>query len=182
MWTEAEHETPLGAVRVVMQGDVVCTLGFIDRWERLEAPWRRWYGPAPRQTAPAPALADALDGYFSGQLDALDRLLVAPRGTPFQRAVWEALRLIPAGGTTSYAALARSVDRPAAVRAVGAANGANPIWLLVPCHRAIGSDGTLTGYAGGVDRKRWLLAHEAQWATGAAAGRDQVPRSGDLFR
>jgi methylated-DNA-[protein]-cysteine S-methyltransferase len=81
-------------------------------------------------------------------------------GTPFQRSVWSALRRIPAGTTTSYGALAEHIERPTAVRAVGHANGANPISVVVPCHRVIGADGSLTGYGGGLDRKRWLLAHE----------------------
>ena len=84
----------------------------------------------------------------------------APRGTAFQLAVWAALRAIPAGSTLSYGALAARLGRPAAVRAVGAANGANPIALFVPCHRVIAADGTLWGYGGGLERKRWLLAHE----------------------
>jgi methylated-DNA-[protein]-cysteine S-methyltransferase len=81
-------------------------------------------------------------------------------GTDFQRAVWKALCTVPCGQTLSYGALARRIGRPKAVRAVGLANGANPIGIVVPCHRVIGADGTLTGYGGGLDRKRWLLAHE----------------------
>jgi methylated-DNA-[protein]-cysteine S-methyltransferase len=113
----------------------------------------------------APAtIADALDAYFGGRLDALEALAVRTGGTAFQRRVWAALRRIPAGTTTSYGALARRIGRPTAWRAVGLANGANPIALVVPCHRVIGASGALTGFGGGIERKRWLLAHEAQHA------------------
>jgi O-6-methylguanine DNA methyltransferase len=97
---------------------------------------------------------------FAGALDALERVPVDPGGTPFQQRVWEALRRIAPGTTMSYAELARTIGAPAAGRAVGAANGANPVCLAIPCHRVIGADGSLTGYAAGVHRKRWLLAHE----------------------
>jgi methylated-DNA-[protein]-cysteine S-methyltransferase len=105
-------------------------------------------------------LRRSLDAYFAGALDALDNVAIDPGGTPFQQSVWSALRRVPPGETTTYLALARTIGAPAAVRAVGAANGANPIWLVIPCHRAIGSDGRLVGYAGGLERKRWLLEHE----------------------
>ena len=98
--------------------------------------------------------------YFDGELDALDDIAVDPAGTPFQLRVWTALRDVRAGTTTSYSALARHIGTPNAVRAVGAANGANPIPIIIPCHRVIGADGRLVGYGGGLDRKRWLLAHE----------------------
>lgn len=106
----------------------------------------------------------ALAAYMDGDLAALDSLEVATDGTVFQRQVWRALREISAGTTTSYGALAKRIGRPSAVRAVGLANGANPIGIVVPCHRVIGADGSLTGYAGGLQRKRWLIAHEARHA------------------
>ena len=109
--------------------------------------------------APSPARR-ALEAYLAGDLGAIDALAVETAGTLFQRAVWAKLRLIPAGETLTYAALAARIGRPKAVRAVGAANGANPIGVVVPCHRVIGADGALTGYGGGLERKRWLLAHE----------------------
>lgn len=105
-------------------------------------------------------LTRAMRDYFAGDLAAIDGLPTATAGTPFQRAVWRALREIPCGTTISYGTLAERIDRPTAVRAVGLANGANPISIVVPCHRVIGSDGSLTGYGGGIERKRWLLAHE----------------------
>ena len=101
-----------------------------------------------------------LEAYFAGELGAIESLSVETGGTEFQRAVWAALRAIPAGETLSYGQLASRIARPSAVRAVGAANGANPVGVVVPCHRVIGADGSLTGYAGGVERKRWLLSHE----------------------
>jgi len=117
---------------------------------------RGWLAAAPS------AVADPLDAYFAGRLEAIDAILVKTGGTAFQRAVWSALRRIPVGQTTSYGALAAAIDRPRAVRAVGLANGSNPIGVVVPCHRVIGANGSLTGYAGGLERKRWLLAHEAR--------------------
>jgi methylated-DNA-[protein]-cysteine S-methyltransferase len=102
-----------------------------------------------------------LRAYFSGDLTAFDGVRLALRGTPFQLAAWAALRKIPAATTASYADVARAIGRPKAVRAVGAANRANPIAIVVPCHRVVGSDTSLTGYGGGLERKRFLLAHEA---------------------
>jgi len=106
--------------------------------------------------------ATALRAYFDGNLDAIDGLPAAPVGTPFQMDVWNALRRIPCGETTSYGALARQLGRPDASRAVGLANGANPVSVVIPCHRVIGADGSLTGYGGGLERKRWLLEHESR--------------------
>jgi methylated-DNA-[protein]-cysteine S-methyltransferase len=118
------------------------------------------------QEGAAPALiTDALDAYFEGDADALGDVSVATRGTAFQREVWAALRTIPAGSTMSYGRLADRIGRDGASRAVGAANGANPIAIVVPCHRVIGANGTLTGYAGGLTHKQWLLDHERRFAT-----------------
>jgi len=104
-----------------------------------------------------------LSAYFAGKLLTFD-LPLAPRGTEFQRSVWDELTRIPYGETISYAELARRIDKPNAMRAVGAANGANPISIFIPCHRVIGADGTLTGYGGGLPAKRWLLDHERHYA------------------
>jgi methylated-DNA-[protein]-cysteine S-methyltransferase len=103
---------------------------------------------------------DGLSRYFAGEVTTIEVIPVATAGTAFQRDVWAALRKIPPGTTLSYGALARTIGRPRSVRAVGLANGANPIGIIVPCHRVIGADGSLTGYGGGIERKRWLLAHE----------------------
>lgn len=107
-------------------------------------------------------LSTALKSYFAGEVFVLDKMPVVFTGTPFQVKVWKALRTIPCGMTLSYGALAQRIREPKAVRAVGLANGANPIGVVVPCHRVIGSDGSLTGYGGGLPRKKWLLAHEAR--------------------
>jgi methylated-DNA-[protein]-cysteine S-methyltransferase len=108
-----------------------------------------------------------LEEYFAGERVSFD-LPLEPSGTPFQQAVWMALREIPLGATWSYGDLARHVGRAGAARAVGAANGKNPLSIIVPCHRVVGSDGTLTGYAGGVPVKRWLLDHEQRMRAGVA--------------
>lgn len=110
-------------------------------------------------SAPA-SVRRAIADYFEGDVHAVDGIECAIDGTPFQQEVWRALRDIPAGTTLSYGALAARIGKPAAVRAVGLANGTNPICIVLPCHRVIGTDGSLTGYGGGLDRKRWLLAHE----------------------
>ncbi|MEX2480398.1 MAG: methylated-DNA--[protein]-cysteine S-methyltransferase [Gammaproteobacteria bacterium] len=106
------------------------------------------------------ALLETLARYFDGAVDAIDALELRPAGTPFQQQVWAALRDIPCGTTQTYGALARRFDPPTAPRAVGAANGANPISVALPCHRLVAHDGRLTGYAGGLARKGWLLRHE----------------------
>lgn len=106
------------------------------------------------------AIRQALEAYFAGELRALDRLTTCAQGTAFQQTVWQALRTIEVGSTMSYGALAARIGRPKAMRAVGLANGQNPIGIIVPCHRVIGASGALTGYGGGIERKRWLLQHE----------------------
>lgn len=113
---------------------------------------------------------DQLEEYFAGARATFD-LPLAPHGTPFQRAVWRALCAIPFRETVSYAALARRIDRPSAARAVGAANGKNPISIVIPCHRVVGHDGSLVGYAGGTPAKAWLLGHERDSAPRALEGR-----------
>jgi methylated-DNA-[protein]-cysteine S-methyltransferase len=106
------------------------------------------------------AIRRAIGDYFLGDLRAINSIPVTTQGTPFQREVWAALRSIQAGTTLSYGALARQLGRPKSVRAVGSANAANPVAIVVPCHRVIGADGSLSGYGGGIDRMRWLLVHE----------------------
>ncbi|MFZ5445498.1 MAG: methylated-DNA--[protein]-cysteine S-methyltransferase [Myxococcota bacterium] len=112
---------------------------------------------------------DQLIAYFAGRLTEFD-VKLAPAGTDFQKRVWTALRSIPLGQTTTYAALAAHLGSPSGSRAVGMANGRNPISLIVPCHRVVGADGTLTGYAGGLELKQWLLDHEATTARRCAGG------------
>jgi len=118
-----------------------------------------------------------LEAWFAGERTRFD-LPLRPRGTPFQLAVWEALREIPFGETRSYGQIAAGLGQPTAVRAIGAANGRNPIGIIVPCHRVIGAGGALVGYAGGLDRKRWLPGHEREVLarTGSGAGaQGQLP-------
>ncbi|MEO7272380.1 MAG: methylated-DNA--[protein]-cysteine S-methyltransferase [Vicinamibacterales bacterium] len=153
--------SPLGPLTLATRGGRLCVLHFGADRPAVEGMLRRWYGDeslsAP--SAPMPVVA-RLESYFGGETTALDGIDVELNGTPFQRRVWEALRGIRVGQTASYGDIARSIDAPTAVRAVGAANGANPVAIVVPCHRIIGTGGSLTGYGGGLDRKRWLLQHE----------------------
>lgn len=158
--------TPIGEMLVVCDGEErLRALDWLDYESRLQRLLARHYGVENRgwtlERRPlAAAIRDRLDAYFAGDLTAIDAIPVATGGTPFQNEVWRALRWIPAGTTTSYGALAAKLGRADAVRAVGLANGANPIGVVVPCHRVIGADGSLTGYGGGLARKRWLLEHE----------------------
>jgi methylated-DNA-[protein]-cysteine S-methyltransferase len=158
--------TPLGAFVVLADHRGVRWADFEDSG-RLERLFGVAGAGAPPDGDPLRA-RDALAAYFAGELDALARLPVHVAGTPFQHAVWDGLREIPFGETRSYTELAAAIGRPRAVRAVGAANGANPVSLVVPCHRVIGSGGDLTGYGGGLERKRWLLEHERYLAASAA--------------
>jgi methylated-DNA-[protein]-cysteine S-methyltransferase len=156
------HRTPLGRVQMALRDGRLCTLTLDESFPpfawQLE---RRFPVCATRTRGDAAArVKRALDAYFAGDLEGLDALAIDLGGSDFQRAVWKALRAVPAGETVSYGTLARAIGKPHAARAVGAACGANPIWLVVPCHRAIGSDGHLVGYAAGLERKGWLLAHE----------------------
>jgi methylated-DNA-[protein]-cysteine S-methyltransferase len=122
---------------------------------------QRRFGSAAISECDDPAgAASALQRYFAGDLTAVDALPVDTGGTPFQTSVWRALRTVPAGKTISYSELARRIGAPTAVRAVGAANGANPVPIVIPCHRIIGTSGKLVGYGGGMERKDWLLRHE----------------------
>ncbi|MBN8943546.1 MAG: methylated-DNA--[protein]-cysteine S-methyltransferase [Rhizobiales bacterium] len=135
-----------------------------DHEDRMHQLIRRYYGAngVRLEEAPDPTAAGrALLAYFDGDLGAIDALPIATSTTDFQAAVWSALRRIPAGKTMSYGALATRLGRPNAARAVGHANGSNPISIVVPCHRLIGANAALTGYGGGIERKRWLLAHES---------------------
>jgi methylated-DNA-[protein]-cysteine S-methyltransferase len=157
--------TPVGELVVVCDEEGrLRAVDWSDHADRMARLLRLSCGPAgfalePRRD-PAGRMS-ALLAYFGGDLAAVDGLPVEAGGTAFQRLVWGALRAIPAGAVVSYGELARRIGRPAAVRAVGLANGANPVSVVVPCHRVVGSDGSLTGYGGGIERKRWLLAHEA---------------------
>ena len=157
---------PVGTI-LLMTDDAgaVRVLDFEDYEERMTRLLRLHYGEngwtVREATRPSKA-RKALEAYFAGDLAAIDTLQTATNGTAFQRQVWAALRTIPAGAAWSYGDLADRIGRPKAVRAVGAANGANPIGLIVPCHRVIGADGSLTGFGGGLPLKQALLEHEAR--------------------
>ena len=160
--TLSRHATPVADLLIVTDTEGnLRALDFADFEDRMRTLLTRHYGAVELSEGEAPAaVVAALDAYFAGDLGALDTLPIATGGSEFQRNVWAALRRIPAGTTTGYGALAASLGKPGAARAVGLANGANPIGIVVPCHRVIGASGALTGYAGGVERKRWLLTHE----------------------
>lgn len=156
-----ELPLPIGTIRAATRDGVLCALAFADRWSRVAAGLARRFGTVELQPAPDPGgVATALRRYLDGDPVALDALSLETGGTAFQRRVWQALREIPYGVTVAYGELAARIGAPQAVRAVGAANGANPISIVIPCHRVIGADGQLTGYGGGLPRKRWLLALE----------------------
>ena len=156
------YPAPLGELLLVTDDEqVLRALDFSDYATRMQRLLARHYGQFVLVEGPAPtAIAAALDRYFAGDLTAIDAIPVVTAGSDFQRQVWAALRAIPAGTTSGYGALAARIGRAGAARAVGLANGLNPIGIVVPCHRVIGASGALTGYAGGVARKQWLLAHE----------------------
>jgi len=144
---------PFGEILVAKDGDAVVEIGFHPG----DVPWQR-------DDDAVADVAAQLDAYFRGKRRSFE-LLLAPRGTEFQQLVWQALQRIPYGETRSYSDIAREIGRPAAVRAVGAANGANPIPIVIPCHRVVGSNGSLTGFGGGIETKRWLLALESPQRT-----------------
>jgi methylated-DNA-[protein]-cysteine S-methyltransferase len=153
--------SPIGTILLVSDGQAIRALDFEDYEQRMHRLLRLHYESYALTSARNPAgLSDRIAAYFEGDIAALDTIAVRTGGTPFQRRVWAAVRQIPAGKTTTYGQLARQIGSPGASRAVGLANGSNPVAIVVPCHRVIGANGALTGYGGGLDRKRWLLAHE----------------------
>ena len=161
-----ELATPIGELVVICdeEGHLRAT-DWTNHLERMHRLLARHYGEDNFMLTPAQnpsSVVSAIAAYFDGDIHAIDPLPVATEGTAFQKSVWQALRSIPAGQTISYGEFAIRLGKPAAVRAVGLANGANPIGVVVPCHRVIGANGSLTGYGGGLERKRWLLNHERQ--------------------
>jgi methylated-DNA-[protein]-cysteine S-methyltransferase len=160
----ARVASPLGELVLASDGEALTSVRFEEHAHLAPL------SPRSRRDERAALLVEArrqISAYFAGELRAFS-LPLAPRGSEFQRKVWEALREIPYGATSSYGALARRLAAPRHARAVGHANGRNPFSILVPCHRVLGANGALTGYAGGLARKRWLLAHEAAVSGGAA--------------
>ncbi len=160
MRTHVVTDSPIGPLTLVADDGRLCGL-FMN--EHRHRPDPATFGP--RDPAGFAAAERQLRGYFAGELTTFD-LELAPAGTAFQHEVWAGLRTIPYGSTVTYGELARRIGRPAASRAVGLANGRNPLSIVVPCHRVIGSDGGMTGYGGGVQRKRFLLALESGRAGG----------------
>lgn len=156
--------TPLGALLLVADAKgALRMLEFEDKPDRWRKAFARDKGRFEKRSDPF-GIASLLKRYFAGDMAALQFIAAAPGGTPFQTSCWKLLRRIPAGTTTTYGTLAKTLGKPNAMRAVGLANGANPIAIVVPCHRVVGSDGSLTGYGGGLERKRWLLSHEARFS------------------
>jgi methylated-DNA-[protein]-cysteine S-methyltransferase len=160
--------TPMGELIVVADRDGnLRTIDWTDHEARMKQLLDQQYGKGTYRFVPTRnpgGLSSAMRRYFDGDLDVIDDLPVKTEGTPFQKSVWKALPRIRRGTTISYAELARRVGKPKAMRAVGLANGQNPISIVVPCHRVIGSNGSLTGYGGGLERKKWLLHHEGALA------------------
>lgn len=154
--------TPVGeAVMITDEKGNLRGFDWLDKEDRLRLILKRQYrGLLPAKGAAPAAIRKALADYFAGDIPRLKEIPWATAGTDFQRGVWKALTTIPAGSTLSYSQLAGQIGSPKAIRAVGLANGSNPVGVVVPCHRVIGSDGSLTGYGGGIERKRWLLKHE----------------------
>jgi methylated-DNA-[protein]-cysteine S-methyltransferase len=162
-------DTPIGEMLIVSDHDGnLRAVDWADHEIRMRRLLRLHYGDNGFKLAPTRnpnGLTSAISRYFAGKLTAIDALPVQTAGTPFQREVWRALREITCGTTASYTTLAERIGRPNAVRAVGLANGSNPVGIVIPCHRVLGANGSLTGYAGGMERKRWLLEHEANRRT-----------------
>jgi methylated-DNA-[protein]-cysteine S-methyltransferase len=162
-------ETPIGTALVVTDEKGVLRA---FNWTDYEPAMMKWIAkryPKARLVEGQGPLRPVFAAYFAGERDAFAKVAWEGAGTAFQQKVWRALCDIPAGETISYATLAQRIGRPTAVRAVGLANGSNPVALIVPCHRVIGSNGSLTGYGGGLHRKRWLLEHEGAVAPGRIA-------------
>lgn len=165
-------ETPIGELLLIAdQAGSVRAIDWTEYEPRMLQLLRQHYGKNRFKLEPAAhnpnGLRNAIERYFAGNIEVIDAIQVKTAGTPFQRSVWTELRKIPAGAPVSYGKLAERIERPKAVRAVGLANGSNPVGIVVPCHRVIGANGSLTGYGGGLERKRWLLDHERKHAMAA---------------
>ncbi len=156
---KANFETPIGNLIIVLEGDTIVICEFADHADRVEKQLAKFYHNRPVIIGDLPhQIATAFTEYFNGNLNALSPLKAKPLGTSFQQRVWHELQNIPYGTTSSYGDLATQLK--SSPRAVGGANGSNPVCLIFPCHRVIGANGSLTGYAGGIERKEWLLKHE----------------------
>lgn len=170
--------SPIGLLTLAWDNDVLRALDFDGFAARFHELLVAQYGECKLMEAEIPdTFRRALEGYFGGDLTGIDQIRVQTAGTPFQQQVWAELRKIPAGSTTSYGKLAARLGKPGSSRAVGRANGSNPVGIVVPCHRVIGANGSLTGYGGGMERKRWLLEHERAHSPQAASSSEPVQRS-----
>ncbi len=181
-------ESPVGIVSLVVQDGALVFVDFegesSDKWARMNRLLQKRFGAFSLERTPNPhGFTRKLEAYFKGDLSALDTLPVSTGGTEFQAQVWQALREIPAGQTLSYGELAARLGKPNASRAVGMTNGLNPVGIVLPCHRVVGANLSLTGYAGGLERKRWLLEHEGVRFDGAKLGsaRGSSPTQKALF-
>jgi methylated-DNA-[protein]-cysteine S-methyltransferase len=157
MMTWHRHPSPIGELLLTADDDALTGLYTAEHARAAVTP------AGSRYAAPFKSICDQLDGFFAGEVRAFEAT-IRPDGTMFQQRVWDQLMLIPFGRTTTYLDIAKALGTPTAARAIGAANGANPISIIVPCHRVIATGGELTGYAGGVKTKQWLLDHEAKYA------------------
>jgi methylated-DNA-[protein]-cysteine S-methyltransferase len=160
-------QSPVGDLLVYSTPEAVCALDFADLAGAIELRLRRRYGRFATCPGSGSEASRCIGAYFSGDICAIDTVAIDSGGTPFQRDVWQAMRRVPPGASRTYSWLAQAVGRQAAVRAVGGASSSNPIALIIPCHRIVGVGGSLVGYAGGVERKRWLLDHERAAAQSA---------------
>jgi methylated-DNA-[protein]-cysteine S-methyltransferase len=156
-----EYQSPVGVIYVVSDGTNLRAVDFEGYESRMHRLLTRHYGQYTLHAASDPIRAVwRLEEYFQGDLQAIEGIKVQTNGTAFQQKVWKELGRIPVGTTVSYGTIARRIGQPAACRAVGLANGANPVGIFVPCHRVVAADKGITGYGGGIERKQWLLAHE----------------------
>jgi O-6-methylguanine DNA methyltransferase len=154
-------DSPIGSLVYLTDGQALRAVEFADTPDRLLSVFLQRFGLIPVDTTRDPlGVGAAIRAYFGGDIYAIEAVPAAPNGTQFQQRVWRLLREIPPGRTVTYGTIANQLGTPSATRAVGAANGANPIPIVIPCHRVIGANGTLTGYGSGVFRKEWLLTHE----------------------
>ena len=171
-------DTPVGRLQALASDDGLCALEFVepDRESRLAARLQRWFAPYEIHDQSLPVIdraRDWLEAYFAGTYGAAVPLEM--RGAPFERRVWAELQAIPPGTTATYGDIAKRIGSPGAARAVGMANGANTLAIIVPCHRVVGARGALTGYGGGLTRKAWLLGHEAAMVQApSAAGQGRL--------
>lgn len=155
--------SPIGDIIVTHDDKALCNVEFADSERRDKELAQHFPRATYEERRRASEFAKALRAYFKGDIAAIDELPVATFGTDFQRKVWRALRRIPAGETQGYGEFAKSLRNPNAARAIGHANGANPVAVIVPCHRLRGASGSLVKYGGGLERKRWLIDHEAKY-------------------